>query len=198
MFLCLSRGATSQTPAMSRTLLLLLLLLRGLAAGRPPPAATPRLKLSFPGEHGTRAGRGVWGQVWVRCLRVSSTQHRPEGWEYPGGQHGGRGAKPQPWHISSTAAAFPAGCQVLVLAAMFLPDASPPRATCLSLRPHFQPPACGGSGASIPVCTRVALPSHSCAILLGMSCPDWPLHGLQHGAGGFVQRRVSARALLPA
>ncbi|XP_036247085.1 semaphorin-3B [Molothrus ater] len=43
-----SRGATSQTPAMSRTLLLLLLLLRGLAAGRPPAAATPRLKLSFP------------------------------------------------------------------------------------------------------------------------------------------------------
>lgn len=129
---------------MSRTLLLLLLLLRGLAAGRPPPAATPRLKLSFPGEHGTRAGSGGGGQVWVHWLRVSSTQHHPEGWEYPGGQHGGRGAKPQPWHVSSTAAAFPAGYQVLVLAAMFLPDASPPRATCLSLGPclclgpHFQ------------------------------------------------------------
>ncbi|XP_074735510.1 semaphorin-3B isoform X2 [Strix uralensis] len=52
-----SRGAASQTPAMSHTLLLLLLLLRGPAAGRPPPAATPRLKLAFPelrARHGLR------------------------------------------------------------------------------------------------------------------------------------------------
>lgn len=44
---------------MIRMLLLLLLLLHSTAAGRPPPAATPRLKLAFPGEHGTWAG-GMW------------------------------------------------------------------------------------------------------------------------------------------
>lgn len=74
LFLCPSRGATSQTPAMSRTLLLLLLLLRGLAAGRPPPAATPRLKLSFPGEHGTRAG---WGGVGSGVGALVMCQQHP-------------------------------------------------------------------------------------------------------------------------
>lgn len=72
---------------MSRTLLLLLLLLCGPAAGRPPPAATPRLKLAFPGEHGTLVGGGrdgTWGQAWVHRFHVS-TQHRPRGWEHPGG-----------------------------------------------------------------------------------------------------------------
>lgn len=115
LFLCPSRSASSQTPAMSRTPLLLLLLLRSLATGRPPPAATPRLKLSFPGERGARAGWGAWGQLWVHWLRLSSTQHHPEGREYPGRQCGGRGAKPQHWHVPSTAASLPAGSQVLVL-----------------------------------------------------------------------------------
>lgn len=74
LFLCPSCGASSQTPAMSRTLLLLLLLLRGLTTGRPPPAATPRLKLSFPGEHGTRAG---WGGVGSGVGALVMCQQHP-------------------------------------------------------------------------------------------------------------------------
>lgn len=120
LFLCPSSGASSQTPAMSHTLLLLLLLLRSLTTGHPPPAATPRLKLSFPGEHGTRAGWGGLGSAVGALVTCQQHQHHPEGWEYPGGQHGGRGAKPQHWHVPSTAASLPAGCQVLVAAAMFL------------------------------------------------------------------------------
>lgn len=121
LLLCPSSGASSQTPAMSRTLLLLLLLLRGLTTGRPPPAATPRLKLSFPGEHGARAGWvGGLGSAVGALVVCQQHQHPPEGWEYPGGQRGGRGAKPPHWRVPSTAASLPAGSQVLVVAAIFL------------------------------------------------------------------------------
>lgn len=64
---------------MSRTLLLLLLLLHRLAAARPPAAATPRLKLSFPGEHGTRAGRGVGSALGALVPCQHRRHHQRDG-----------------------------------------------------------------------------------------------------------------------
>lgn len=199
LLLCPSRGASSQIPAMSRTLLLLLLLLRGLTSGRPPPAASPRLKLSFRGEQGPRARWGGVGSARGRWCRASITQHHPEGRECHGGQRGGRAAKPRPWHGPSAAAALPAGSQVSVPCSS--PGASPSRATCVSLGPHSQPPACAGSGGPVPVCTVVAFP------LLSWECRGSRGAGAvsraaapraRHGSGGFVQRRGSAGALLAA
>lgn len=178
LFLCPSRGASSQTPAMSRTLLLLLLLLRSVTTGRPPPAATPRLKLSFPGEHGTRAGWGGLGTgvgALVRCQQhPASSRGTGVSWGaawWEGCTTPSTGTSPALLPPSPGAV----GCCYLLPCS--LPDASPSRATCLSLGsclclgPHSQPPVCAGSEMPLSLCAPWGQsPATSVPYLLGMLC----------------------------
>lgn len=198
--LCPSRRATSQAPAMSRMLLLVLLLLRGpaAAAGRPPPAATPRLKLAFPGEHGTRAG---WGDVGsstaapVLCQHPALSWGRGAPWGAGGSMAGG--VRPLQCCLTGTGTALPAGIGTGGQVPRLIPD---PRATCLPLGPslplglHSRPLACAGAGGCALRCATAA--PHAGR---GDGAASWPAAPWAPALrGGFVRRQVLAGALLPA